>query len=247
MDGKIDIFTILFLVIAVVIILKLRSVLGRRTGDEDARVERYKAQERARAAAAAQAQDKVVTLPRRDRPEAAGEAAASTATATADAEERIRAFAGENSTLADSLLALRRADPTFDPDGFLRGARQAYEMIVTAFAEGNRKMLRDLLSKEVMEGFNQAITDRERRGEVIDQSFVGISKADIVEAELKNGQAVVTVKFESQLISATRDRGGEVITGDPQKITDVTDFWSFAREVSSRNPNWRLVATQSAN
>ena len=142
MDGKIDIFTILFLVIAVVIILKLRSVLGRRTGDEDARVERYKAQERARAAAAAQAQDKVVTLPRRDRPETAGEAPVTTATAAADAEERIRTFAGENAALADGLLAVQRADPTFDPDGFLRGARQAYEMIVTAFAEGNRKVLK---------------------------------------------------------------------------------------------------------
>ena len=86
-------------------------------GDEDARVERYKAQERARAAAAAQTQDKVVTLPRRDRPEAAGEATASTATATADAEERIRAFAGENTALADSLLALRQADPSLIPTG----------------------------------------------------------------------------------------------------------------------------------
>jgi predicted lipid-binding transport protein (Tim44 family) len=247
MDGKIDIFTILFLVIAVVIILKLRSVLGRRTGDEDARVERYKAQERARAAAAAQTQDKVVTLPRRDRPEAAGEATASTATATADAEERIRAFAGENTALADSLLALRQADPSFDPDGFLRGARQAYEMLVTAFAQGNRKVLKTLLSREVFDGFSSAIGDRESRGELIDQSFVGINKADVLEAELKNSQAQVVVKFVSELISATRDRAGAVISGDPKRIKEVIDIWTFARDVSSRDPNWKLVATQAPN
>lgn len=248
MDGKIDIFTILFLVIAVVIILKLRSVLGRRTGDEDARVERYKAQERARAAAAAQAQDKVVTLPRRDRPETAAEApASSTATAAADAEERIRAFAGENAALADGLLALQRADPSFDPDGFLRGARQAYEMIVTAFAEGNRKVLKTLLSREVFDGFSSAIGDRESRGELIDQSFVGINKADVLEAELKSTQAQVVVKFVSELISATRDRAGAVISGDPKRIKEVIDIWTFARDVSSRDPNWKLVATQAPN
>lgn len=245
MDGKIDIFTIMFLVLAVVIILKLRSVLGRRTGDDEARIDRNRQRALERAQAAGKngaANDKVVALPRRDRPDQAGEA---TAAASAAAEERVRAFAGGDGNLEEGLLSIVRADRSFDPDGFLKGARQAYEMIVTAFAEGNRKALRTLLSKEVFDGFAGAISDREARGEIIDQSFVGINKADIVEAELKNGESYVSVKFVSQLISATRDRGGEVISGDPQKIKEVTDIWSFAREAASRNPNWRLVATQS--
>ena len=137
--------------------------------------------------------------------------------------------------------------PRSIPSHFLQGARVAYEIIVTAFAEGNRRTLKDLLSPEVYDGFSAAITEREARGEQIDQSFVGIKSADLVEAELKSGIAQLTVKFVSELISATRDRAGEVISGDPKRIREVTDIWTFAREAVSRNPNWKLVATQAAN
>ena len=243
MDGKIDIFTIMFLVLAVVIILKLRSVLGRRTTDDEARIDRNRALERSRGAGKSTGGDKVVALPRRDRPEQGGE----TAAATAAAEERVRTFAAGDRSLEDGLLSIFRADNGFEPDGFLKGARQAYEMIVTAFAEGNRKALRSLLSKEVFDGFAGAISDREARGEIIDQRFVGINKADLLEAELKNGTAQVTVKFVSELISATRDRAGAVISGDTKKIKEVVDIWTFAREVASRDPNWRLIATQAPN
>ena len=244
MDGKIDIFTIMFLVLAVVIILKLRSVLGRRTTDDEARIDRNRSLERARAAGKTGTNDKVVAMPRRERADQPSEA---TAAASAAEEERVRGFAGGDQSLAEGLLAIFRADGSFDPDGFVKGARQAYEMIVTAFAEGNRKALKNLLSKEVFDGFAGAISDREARGEIIDQSFVGINKADLLEAELKNGTAQVTVKFVSELISATRDRAGAVIAGDTKKIKEVVDIWTFAREVASRDPNWRLIATQAPN
>ena len=247
MDGRIDLITLLFLVVAVVAILKLRSVLGRRTGDEEARYQRQvraaqEAQERATAAAA---KDKVVVLPRREREVAA--AGADDKAATADGESRVKSFTADNPALERPLLEIYRADGSFDPEHFMRGAKQAYEMIVMAFAEGNRKILKDLLSREVYESFVGAITERENRGEQMDQSFVGINRADIIEAEIKNGLAHLTVKFLSQLISATRDRAGRVIAGDPQRIKDVTDIWTFAREVGSRDPNWRLIATQDAN
>lgn len=245
MDGRIDVITLLFLIVAVVVILKLRSVLGRRTGDEEARYERQaRAQQEARERAEA-AKGKVVTLPRRERE--AATVGSHEGVATADAESRVKNFAGGNTFLEQALLLIARADATFDPEQFLRGAKQAYEMIVTAFAEGNRKLLKDLLSREVFDSFAAAIADRENRGEQIDQSFVGINKAELVEAELKGATAQVTVKFISQLISATRDAAGQVISGDPQRIREVTDIWTFAREVTSRNPNWRLVATQAPN
>jgi predicted lipid-binding transport protein (Tim44 family) len=244
MDGKIDIFTLLFLALAVIIILRLRSVLGRKSSEDDARVERYKAEQRTRAAA--QGQDKVVTLPRRDRPEGVPEKAA-TAGAAAAVEEKVRTMASGNEPLVEGLLAVARADRNFDPEHFVAGARQAYEMIVTAFAEGNRKTLRGLLSREVFDGFSAALGEREARGELIDQSFVGISKADIVEAEMKAGVAQVTVRFASELISATRDREGTVIAGDPKRIKEVIDIWTFAREAAARDPNWKLVATQAPN
>jgi predicted lipid-binding transport protein (Tim44 family) len=247
MDGRIDVSTLLLLVLAVVVFLKLRSVLGRRTGHEQARYERYKAQQEASQRNGKLAgQDKVVTLPRRDRDETEARPAAQPEV-RADVEERVKGMAAGNTSVAKGLVDIVRADASFDPDGFVKGARAAYEIIVTAFAEGNRKTLKGLLSREVYDGFAGAITDRESRGEQVDQSFVGIKGADIVEAELKNQMAQVTVKFVSELISATRDRGGEVINGDPKRIKEVTDIWTFAREVDSRDPNWKLVATQAAN
>ena len=245
MDGTIDVVTLLFLIVAVVVIFKLRSVLGRRTGDEEARYERQVGAQQEARQRAAEAKGKVVTLPRRERePATVGGQEPVTA---ADAELRVKNFAGGNSMLEQGLLLIARADTSFDPEQFLRGAKQAYEMIVTAFAEGNRKLLKDLLSREVFDGFAAAISDRESRGEQIDQSFVGINKAELVEAELKGTTAQVTIKFVSQLISATRDKSGEVISGDPQRIREVTDIWTFARDTTSRNPNWKLVATQAPN
>lgn len=244
MDGQINLVTLLSIVVAVVVIFKLRSVLGRRTPDDETRIDKRMRAEQAQERAAA-AQDKVVALPRRPREAAPVPAAAEVA--TADAEARIKGFAGGDASVENGLMQMAQADGSFDPKQFIDGAKQAYEMIVTAFAEGNRKVLKDLLSKEVFDGFAAAIGDRENRAEVIDQSFVGIGKADIVEAELKNGTASITMKFLSQLISATRDKTGAVIAGDAQKIKEVTDIWTFARDVTSRNPNWRLVATQSPN
>lgn len=244
MDGPFNVTTLIFLVIAVAIFLKLRSVLGRRTGDEEARFERYKQQEAQRRAAAS-SQDKIITLPRRDREDAPKPAEEPRSTAAV--EERVKALAGADDSVAKGLMDIVRVDQNFEPDGFLKGAKVAYELIVTAFAEGNRRSLKELLSPEVFEGFAGAIGDRESRGETVEQTFVGIKAADIVEAELKNGISNVTVKFVSELITATRDRGGEVVAGDPKKIKEVTDIWTFSREVASRNPNWRLIATQAAS
>jgi predicted lipid-binding transport protein (Tim44 family) len=251
MDGKIDLLTLISLIVAVVLVLKLRSVLGRRSDDDAQRLERIRAeqQRQARAQSASPGSEKVVTLPRRDRDEA--QATAPAGTSVAEQEERIRTYAASDPDVARGMLDILKLDQSFNPEHFIGGAKAAYEMIVTAFAEGNRKALKGLLNREVFDGFASAIADRESRGEQIDQSFVGINKADIVEAELKGGVASVTVKFVSQLISATRDRAGAVIAGDPQKIKEVTDIWTFSRDISTsrarQDPNWRLVATQASN
>ncbi|MFN3869631.1 MAG: Tim44/TimA family putative adaptor protein [Hyphomicrobiaceae bacterium] len=247
MDGKIDLITLISLVVALVVIFKLRGVLGRRTEDDEARMERYRAEQRRAAANGGKTDDKVVTLPSREASTA--RANIDSTVAVAEAKARIHSAAGANADVEQGMLEILKLDPQFDPGPFVHGAKQAYELIVTAFAEGNRKLLRDLLSREVYESFHAAIADRESRNEQVDQSFVGISKADIVDAEVKDGVALVTVKFVSQLISATRDRSGAVISGDPQAIRDVTDIWMFSRDISSAraraNPNWKLVATQA--
>jgi predicted lipid-binding transport protein (Tim44 family) len=244
---KIDLFTLISLIVAVVVVLKLRSVLGRRTGDEEARLERYRAERRQREAGGPPS-DNVVAMPRREQDAVA--AGAGQEVAVADAEERIKDYPGLNAEVREGLMAVAKLDPAFDSEGFLRGARQAYEMIVTAFAEGNRKLLKSLLSRDVYEGFVRAISEREARGEQIDQSFVGINKADIIASELTDKkEANITVRFVSQLISATRDKAGAILQGDPQRIKEVTDIWTFRRDISSskkrENPNWELVSTQS--
>ena len=133
----------------------------------------------------------------------------------------------------------------FDPDAFLKGARSAYEMIVMAFAEGDRRSLKNLLSKEVYDGFNAAISEREAKGETVRANFVGIEKAEITEAEVEKTEARITLRIVSQMISATYGRDGEVVEGDPEEIAEIRDLWTFARDTKARDPNWKLIATAS--
>lgn len=121
----------------------------------------------------------------------------------------------------------------------------AYEMIVMAYADADRRTLKNLLSKEVYEGFASAIDERETRSEKIESSFVGIDRIDIVYAEMKASEAHVTLRIVSELISATRDGAGEVIDGDPETVAEVKDVWTFARDTRARDPNWKLVATEA--
>jgi predicted lipid-binding transport protein (Tim44 family) len=241
MHGFLDIYSIIFLVIAVVIFLRLRSVLGRRTGTERPPFDPYSRREAP--PTAGPGDDKVISLPRR--PSEVSNSPPADAAAAAAAEERVKTLAPAGTPLADGLKAIAAADRTFDPAGFINGAKAAYEMIVTAFADGDRKMLRNLLSREVYDGFVAAISQREARGEKIEFKFVGIDKAEITEASLKGGTAQVTVRFVSKLVSATHDKAGKVIDGDPVHVGDVTDIWTFARDINSRDPNWKLVATES--
>jgi predicted lipid-binding transport protein (Tim44 family) len=230
-----DIYTIVFLALAVVIFLKLRSVLGQRTGRERPPYDPYSARDAVRPAAA---NDKVVTLPGRT-------AEVPKPVAEAVPAERWKGVAEPGSSVAVGLDAIAGADPSFDAKHFLAGAKQAYEMIVTAFAEGDQRTLKNMLSRDVYEGFETAIREREARGETIESRFVSIDKADIVGAELRGRTAHVTVRFVSQLVSVTRDRSGAVVDGSPEKVTDVTDVWTFARDVQARDPNWKLVATEA--
>jgi predicted lipid-binding transport protein (Tim44 family) len=240
MSEAFDIYTLLFLVLAVVMLLRLRNVLGRRTGKERPPFDPYSAQEEKRPGA--KGDEPVVALPR-----GRSTTLDSSGPSVEDIEARLGSHAPKDSPLAQSLTELMRADPGFDPGQFLDGAKAAYEMIVMSFAEGDEATLNQLLSNEVFEGFEAAIRERESRGERVESNLVGIEKADIVEAEVKNRIAYVTVKFVSKLISVTRDAEGDVVEGDPKRVREVTDIWTFCRDVNSKNPNWKLVATETAN
>jgi predicted lipid-binding transport protein (Tim44 family) len=230
----VDYWTIIFLALAVLIFVKLRSVLGQRTGRERPPYDPYSARDAVRPG-----NDKVVALPGR------GGEAPQRPIEIEEPAERWKDIAEPGSTLASGLDAIARQDETFDAKHFLTGARAAYEMIVTAFAEGDRRALKNLLSREVYEGFDAAISEREKRAETVETRFVSIERADIIGAELRGRTAQITVRFVSKLVSVTRDRSGAVIDGNPEKVTDVTDVWTFARDLSSRDPNWKLVATEA--
>ena len=237
MSDVFDIYTIIFLALAVFIFLRLRSVLGQRTGRERPPYDPYSARDAVRSPAS----DKVVTLPPRP-----AEAPPRPVEVAQPPAERWKDIAESGSTVAAGLDAIVAADPSFDAKHFITGARTAYEMIVTAFAGGDRRQLRNLLSREVFDGFDAAITERERRSETAETRFVSIDGSTITAAELRNRSvAQITVRFVSKLISATRDRSGAVIDGNAEKVTDVTDVWTFARDVSSRDPNWKVVATEA--
>lgn len=229
-----DIYTIIFLALAVFIFLRLRSVLGQRTGRERPPYDPFSARD-----ARAPASDKIVSLPNRN-----AEAAPKSAE-QGESSDRWKGIAEIGSATATGLDAIVRADPSFDAKNFIAGARSAYEMIVGAFAAGDRRALKNLLSRDVYEGFEAAIRDRELKGQTMESRFVSLDEAEITGAELRGQTAQVTVRFVSQLISATRDRTGAVIEGNSEKVTDVTDVWTFARDVSSRDPNWKLVATEA--
>jgi predicted lipid-binding transport protein (Tim44 family) len=232
MSGFFDIYSIVFLVIAVVIFMRLGSVLGRRTGNEpssyDARIKRPPTGAR---------NDNVVALPPRER-------GSPPAAQPADLEPLTR-HAAPGTPLHETLVAIAKASSGFDPDHFVTGAKAAYEMIVMAYAEGDRATLRNLLAPDVYEGFVAAIAERERQQQRAETTFIGIEEVKLTGAEFDGRTARVTVRFVSEMISATRGKDGAVVEGDPTEVQTIRDSWTFARDVSSRDPNWKLVATEA--
>ena len=232
-----DIYTIIFLALAVFIFLRLRSVLGQRTGEERPPFERA-ARDVARGG-----NDNIVPGPGT----VIDQAPLAPAAEPVPAPDRWKGIAAPDSALAAGLNDVAASDSSFDAQHFISGAKGAYEMIVLAFANGDRRALKDLLSSEVYDGFEAAIRGREQRGEKVETRFASIDKAELVGASVKDRIAQLTVRFISQMISVTRDKNGAVIDGNPEKLTDVTDVWTFARDVSSRDPNWKLVGTESGH
>lgn len=211
---------ILFAMVAGFLILRLRSVLGRRTGQERRRNNPFLRQPEPTG-------DKVVPLGPR--------VAVPPPTATAPPGDAVAA----------GLAAIHNADPEFDPAHFVDGARVAFEMIVAAFAAGDKAKLRPLLSDEVYRPFSAAIDEREAAKETLETRILGIKQLDIVEAQLAGRWARVTLKIVSDQINVIRAHDGSIVDGDPDHPIEKTDFWTFARDTRSTDPNWALVATDS--
>lgn len=220
--GFLDI--IFFAMVAAFLILRLRSVLGRRSGQQP-----KPRDVAARSRREEEAPGRVIELPDRNRKTPAIE--------TAAADDKLGA----------GLTQIQLADSAFDPEGFLNGARAAFEMVVHAFATGDTGTLRSLLSDEVLTSFQAAIKARLEKGETLETTVVSTKSAEILEASLQDRIANVTIKFMTEQINVTRDTAGNVVEGDPNRVTEITDLWTFARDTRSRDPNWKLVETRSPN
>jgi predicted lipid-binding transport protein (Tim44 family) len=219
--GGFPIDLVLFGMIAAFLVLRLRSLLGRRTGYE--------------------------RPPQPYQPPAGPTVQGPVINGHAEpvAPAGHRAVPEPLSALGQTLARMQALDRSFDPASFLDGAEKAFRMIVGAFASGERAVLRNLLADETYRAFDQAITGREAAGQQQVSEIRAVPGVSIEEAELNGAVAHITVKFVSDQISLTRDQAGNPVTGT-DAVTEITDLWTFERDMSSRDPSWRLIAARSA-
>ena len=218
---------ILFAMIAAFLILRLRSVLGRHkdTGEQQKEnnpepfsVERT----------SDNTESNVVSLPR----------------AKSEKNDSEEEFPTET-VLETEIYKIQSAANGFDPKEFLNGAQAAFEMIIQAFAKGDTERLETLLNNEVYGNFLQAIRSRETEKQTLENTLIRIASCEIIEASMIDSFANITVKIVSEQINVTRGPNGDVVNGDPESVSDVTDIWTFARDTGLQNPNWMLIATRS--
>ena len=211
---------ILFGMIAAFLVLRLRSILGRRTGFE------------------------------RQAPPYQPQAGQNPAAPVIDGQAEVlpaasRVLPEPGSAIGQTLGRMRTIDRAFDPAGFLDGAEKAFRMIVTAFAAGDRGTLQSLLSEDTYRAFEQAITAREAAGHTQVTTIQAIHSTAIENAELRSTVASISVRFVTDQISLTQDKDGHPVVGT-DAVTEITDIWTFERNLSNSDPAWRLVSARSA-
>ncbi|MFC2969995.1 Tim44/TimA family putative adaptor protein [Acidimangrovimonas pyrenivorans] len=205
--------------VAVFLILRLKSVLGTREGFEKPPLPTQKSEERPR---------------RREFEVIEG---------GPDAD--IIDHVPEGSPAAQALAAMKRVEPSFGVGEFLRGARGAYEMILTAFEKGDLDSVAPFLAPDVLDSFREVVAQREAQGLTLETNFVGIRELTLTEASFDraSNEAEVTVRFVGELTSVVRNKAGEIVEGDANTIRRQRDVWTFGRKMGSNDPNWQLVAT----
>ena len=224
-----DLPTVIFALVALFVAWKLRSVLGMRQDSERP--------------------GGLVTPLRRipsasSSPVAQPEAAPSASVSLPPAE-RWKGVAQADPAVWSGLDAIASADHSFSPEAFLSGARIAYDMVVHAFAAGDSDALKSLMAPEAFANFESAIHARANAGHTLSTTVVSIDDVTIVGAGLAGQTARLSVRFAAKLASSTRDAQGDVVDGSPNAVVDHIDLWTFARDIRSRDPNWRLTATES--
>jgi len=230
---------ILIGLVAVFLILRLRSVLGKRTGNEQPPARdpfTPPTPPQPRVGDASQGSDNVVPLPTANAP-------ASRQSSPTSGPGGIRATVLPTATAG--VAAIRAADPGFEPIGFTGGARAAFTAIVEAFARGDTATLKPLLDATTYASFEAAIRGRIERNEKAETTLIGFEASDIAGAEMQGTHAAVTVRFVSEQINVVRNADSQIVDGNPNEVQKVVDLWTFRRDTTSSDPNWQLVKTES--
>jgi predicted lipid-binding transport protein (Tim44 family) len=227
-DGFQFLDIVLFAMVAAFLVLRLRSVLGKRTGHEQPRQDPM-----SQRVNQAEKDGNVIDMPNASKDDA-------------PAAEHLESLDIDD-PLATGIADIRDADPSFNSAEFADGARGAFEMVVQGFAEGDTETLQMLLADDVFDNFRTAIDEREEAEETLETTIIGIKVADVIDAEMDGRNALVTMKFVSEQVNIARDSEDRIIDGDPNQVTEITDIWTFSRDTKSGNPNWKLVETRSQN
>lgn len=223
------IILIILAVAAGFLLLRLRSILGTRSGFEEP--EKF-VRPNPVAPGPGEEGDNVVALPQRRNEED---------------DDDIFAVTEPDSDLGKTLKAMKNVDHTFDVRDFIEGSKAAYEMLLTAFESGDKDTLEPFLSSEVFSAFSDAIDDRDSRGLSVDMRFIGFRTAELIEASFdeSDSKGEITMRYVSEVVTATRNAQGDIVEGDPHAVQKVTDVWTFVRTMGSDDPNWTVVATGS--
>lgn len=229
---------IVYAVIALLVAYRLYTVLGSRNGNERPRGNPF-------AAPPTNPIGKPDGRPPANRPQG-GEAPDVLAMPLGVQQERDNPLSLTNEPARDSLAgqlrAMAKIDPAFDDKAFLKGARVAFEMIVQSFAAGERAALKNLVSARLFAAFESAIAAREAAGEKMEMKILNLREADITQGRLDNTRATLTVQFISDQQKITTDKSGN---SHDEGLKQITDIWSFQRDLASADPNWMLVETRS--
>ncbi len=209
--------------IAAFILLRYRSMLGDKSGRDPSDIAR-------RDTTKAEDMETIIQLPQQN--QAAVTAPVPTVT-----------FDDYNGETREHLRAMHKIDPDFTAEGFLEGAKSAYEMVVEAYRETDRDTLKMLLSKPLFTQFDDALKEEEKTGRKTENTLVAINKAIITEAELSGNKATLTVEFDSEQIHLIRGKEGEIVEGSASEEVTVEDTWRFSRDLKSADPNWTIIDT----
>jgi predicted lipid-binding transport protein (Tim44 family) len=222
MSDQIDLTTIVFALVAVFVVWKMRTILGTRN----------------------ESNPNPAPRPQNGSSSTSTELANRSAANASNDDLRWMPFAAFGTEMWQRLDEISKIDSSFNPREFVEGSKMAYDMILKGFSGGDLAALKPLLGKDVFESFSAAVSERRHKKAQLETTLVSIDRSEMKEVKIEGKSAQIVMRFVAKVISVTRDENGLVLEGAPDKVTEVVDVWTFQRDLNSYDPNWRLISTE---